>query len=141
MHEIQTTVNSGQSEYIITNTSDIYYVYANANTNKGYENISQIIDFRPVKTTGEGYIWSYGSFVMPAWVYNTFSIFMLLMVAGIFGAYHRGEGAIITGFIALFFGYIGWLTTFGATMGFLSGLVVFAVLYHLESKRRQGGNF
>lgn len=141
VHQLITSLRFGTSEYIVTNTSDIYYVYFTANTTEGIKQYSQIIDYRAGGARpddGRAYsTWSYGTFEVPVWVKSAFALIALMMLAGSFGALHRGEGGIITSIMAVLFWYWDWLDVSTALAGFLGGLLLFAVLYHLESKRRQ----
>ena len=72
---------------------------------------------------------------------NIFAIVALMILAGSFGALHRGEGSIFMGFMALLFWKLTWLDLGGVAVGFLGGLVLFAVLYHMEGKRRGTGYY
>ncbi len=146
VHQLITSVNHGSSDYIVTNTSDVYYVSVSALTTNGYRNQSYVIDYRSGQsaTAGESpelYNWSYGSVTIPEWVKNAFAVLALMILAGSFGAMHRGEGAIITGVMSLIFWKWSWLSATGAGVGFLGALVLFAVLYHLDTKRKGGGYF
>lgn len=106
---LTTSVKYGQSPCSITNLSDIYYVDFSALMNDGsYRNQSFSVDYRRgtrVDSTGVspidgspigiGYKWNYGTFVMPDWVYNWFSVIFFIMLAGTFGQRFAGIGSII----------------------------------------------
>ena len=144
VHSLVTSVSYGSSSYTVTNTSDIYYVYVSASTTSGWKNQTQVIDYRSGMSASEAespklYTWSYGSATVPHWIMNIFAIVALMILAGSFGALHRGEGAIFTGFMALLFWKLTWLDLGGVAVGFLGGLVLFAVLYAMEGKRRGTG--
>ncbi|PWB49612.1 MAG: hypothetical protein C3F06_13650, partial [Candidatus Methanoperedenaceae archaeon] len=146
VHQLITSVSHGSSDYIVTNTSDVYYVSVSGLTTNGYRNQSYVIDYRAGSSATDGessdlYTWSYGSVTIPAWVKNAFAVLALMILAGSFGAMHRGEGAIITGLMSLVFWKWSWLSATGAGAGFLGALVFFAVLYHLDTKRKGGGYF
>ena len=146
VHQVITTVSRGTSQYIVTNTSDIYYVMVSASTVNGFRNQSYVFDYRAGQAATEDespelYTWSYGSVTIEAWVKNAFAVVVLMILAGSFGAMHRGEGAIITGIMSLIFWKWTWLSATGAGVGFLGALVLFAVLYHLDTKRKGGGYF
>jgi len=138
VHNIITSLKVGASTYIVTNTSDIYYVTVSALTSTGYRNQSYVFDYRS-QSDAEGEIlhtWTYGSASIPSWVKNIVAIILLAMMAGTAGAMHRGEGGIITAICALVFWKWGWIYGSTALGGFLGGLLLFAVLYHLDSKRK-----
>jgi len=146
VHQLITSVKYGSSSYIVTNTSDIYYAYVSANTTSGWMNQTQIIDYRSgnIPTEAESaklHTWNYGSVTIPKWIQNIFALIALMLLAGSFGALHRGEGAIFTAFMSLFFWKVEWLDIGGASVGFLGGLALFAVLYHMEGKRRGTGYY
>lgn len=146
VHQLITSVDHGSSDYIVTNTSDVYYVNVSALTTNGYRNQSYVIDYRAGSSATDGessdlYTWSYGSVTIPDWVKNAFAVLALMILAGSFGAMHRGEGAIITGIMSLVFWKWSWLSATGAGAGFLGALLLFAVLYHLDTKRKGGGYF
>lgn len=143
VHQLITSVPYGQSEYIITNTSDIYFVYFTANTTQGTKQFSQVIEYRagdarPDEGATYG-TWSYNTANIPAWIKSAFALIALMLLAGSFGSLHRGEGGIITGIMSVLFWYWDILDVSGALAGFMGGMLLFAVLYHLESKRRTGG--
>lgn len=146
VHSLVTSVKYGSSAYTVTNTSDVYYAYVSAYTTSGWRNQTQIIDYRSGNAPTEAesaklHTWGYGSVTVPNWIKNVFAVVALMILAGSFGALHRGEGAIFTGFMALLFWKLTWLDLGGAAVGFLGGLVLFAVLYHIEGKRRGSGYF
>jgi hypothetical protein len=143
VHQVETSIRHGQSEYLVTNISDVYYVYINANTNNGWRNQTYTIDYRNGVSATESespelYNWSYGSVTIPPWVKNAFAILALAILGGSFGALHRGIGSIMVGIMALIFWKWTWLTATGAGAGFLGALVLFAILYHMEGKRKGG---
>jgi len=141
VHQLITAVDHGTSQYLVTNTSDVYYVTVSALTTNGYRNQSYVIDYRAGTSatemeSSELYTWSYGSVTMPQWVKNAFAILALAMLAGSFGYLHRGEGSILTGIMALIFWKWTWLSATAAGVTFLGSLVLFAFLYHMDSKRK-----
>lgn len=145
VHNLITSVRYGNSEYIVTNTSDSYYVFVTAQTTQGWKNQTYVIDYRAGTARPDLGLafgpWSYGGMTVPTWVKNAFAVISLMMLAGSFGAMHRGEGAIITGIMSVLFWYWDWLEAPSAGVGFLASLLLFAILYHLESKRRSGGAY
>jgi hypothetical protein len=144
VHQLITSVSHGASEYLLTNTSDIYYVSVSALTTNGYRNQTYVIDYRAGQTntateSPDLYTWEYGSVLIPSWVKNAFAVIALAILAGTFGALHRGEGAIITAIMSLVFWKWTWLSASAAGAGFLGALLVFAILYHMDTKRKGGG--
>lgn len=144
VHQLITSVSHGASEYLLTNTSDIYYVSVSALTTNGYRNQTYIVDYRSGQTntateSPDLYTWSYGSVLIPSWVKNAFAVIALAILAGTFGALHRGEGAIVTAIMSLVFWKWTWISAPVAGAGFLGAMLVFAILYHMDTKRKGGG--
>ncbi len=139
VYSLQTAVKTGATSYTIT-SNDTYYVFLNATTSLGQKKSSQVFDLTAGTKgiPGRPVPWIYGNFAIASWLQNAISIMFLVILGGSFGAMHRGEGSIITGIFSLLFWFWGWLTLTTAMAGYLGAIVFFAVLYHLESKRRQG---
>ncbi|MBZ0176643.1 MAG: DUF2341 domain-containing protein [Candidatus Methanoperedens sp.] len=140
VHQLTTSVSHGMSEYIVTNTSDIYYVYFTANTTTGTYPYSYTVDYRAGtrrSDDGIGYIWNYGSFTAPEWIYTAFSMLILILMGAGFGAIHSPFGSVVTGIFAVIFAERGWMTQTTAGIGFFGGLVVFLVLYYMQDKEKK----
>ena len=134
VHQLITTVTHGQSEYIVTNTSDIYYIYFTANTTMGALTYNTVVDYRTGTETGMDE-WEYGTFSVSSSVQNMLIVLFLMMLAASFGALHSGVGGIITGLAALFFYKMEWLSELGAGGGVLGGLVVVTIVYYLRKNQ------
>lgn len=136
VYSLNTSINAGTATFTITNTSALYFAQMNASTTRSDTIDSLIIDLR----TGTELIrnLSYGSFSIPAWFKNALAIVLMFMLAGSFGAMHRGEGAIITGFIGVYLWYIGWLIMSTAIAVLFGSMVMFAILYHMNTKSKPG---
>ena len=140
VHLLITSVKYGQSEYLVTNTSDVYYVYFTANTTNGISVNSYMIDYRSGtrrSDDGSGYIWDYGSFTAPEWVYTIFALFVLIMMGAGFGAIHSPFGAIMVGIFSLIFMAKGWMSDLSLSAGFLGGLVVYIALYYMQDREKK----
>lgn len=137
VHQLITSVDHGQSTYIITNTSDIYYISFSANTTHGDR--MRMFAYDPRAGTqrtdqGKKSVWSYGGFTVPDWVYTVVAIIAIIALAAGFGAIHAELGAIISIVMTILFMYWGILRGPGATIGFFGGLGVVTVLYFMRSK-------
>jgi hypothetical protein len=152
------TLQNGQSLCLIDNTSQFHVIFSALMTDGRYMNTSYFVDYTyghkksstGVSTIdgspiGIGYVFNYGTFVMPIWVYNWGSLLLIILLAGTFGGYHSGFGSIITGVIALLFEGVGWLQPLGdgdievgVVMGITGALTLLSVLYYLQHKDRGG---
>lgn len=139
VYSLNTTIGTGTASYMITDLNATYFTVVNASTTLGYRTDSNIFDIR--KAVGAITNWVFGSFVMPDWVKNAFAIIIMFMLAGSFGAMHRGEGAVVTGIFGMFLWWYNILNLNGAILALFGALVFYSVLYHLETKRRQGGYY
>lgn len=139
VYSLNTTIGTGTASYMITDLNATYFTVVNASTTIGYKTDFNIFDLR--KAVGLITNWAFGNFVMPDWVKNAFAIIIMFMLAGSFGAMHRGEGAVVTGIMGMFMWWYNILNLNGAILALFGALVFYAVLYHLETKRRQGGYF
>jgi hypothetical protein len=134
-----TAVPVGTSQYIVTNTSDIYYVEFAANTTSGWQNYSTAVDYRSGAALDSIY-WgkvsnlNYGSYSTPDWVKNNGAIVLIILLSGGFGAIYAPLGAIVDVIMTLLFAHWGWLTNIGAGIGFIGGLAVLFVLYFIQDK-------
>lgn len=88
---------------------------------------------------GRGYVWEYGSFAAPDWVYTIVAIIAIILLAAGFGAIYSGLGAIVTIITTLAFMNWGILTDIGAGIGFFGGLAVVTVLYFLRERDQSIG--
>lgn len=152
-----TSVKHGQSLCGI-NTSQQYHVIMSALLTDGtYKNYTTFIDYRVgarqtltgVSTvdgspTGIGFVWNYGTFTMPSWVYNWISVILIVVLAGSFGGFHSGFGAIILSIFTLLLEKIGWFrpidndTSQSLVMGLTVAFLVLSVVYYLQHKDRGG---
>lgn len=155
VHSFSTTVTFGQSQYIVTNTSDIYYVTFYALNQQGWNNRSFVIDYRlgtrrdstgtstiDGSPIGIGFKFDSGTFTMPDWVYNLISIILTILLLGTFGAKHSKEGGVITTVFLLILASWGWFRPLGSydannygTMALTGGLVFLSVLYYFSKRR------
>lgn len=145
VYDLTTTINTGVTSYTFPDKNALYYVIINATTTNGKKEYTQIIDLTANKigVSGMPIAWTYVSFSPPRWLQTAVATIFLFLLAGTFGALHRGEGSIITGVFTMLFWYWGWLylgadddSSYAAGV-FLGSILLFAILYHLESKRRQ----
>ena len=140
VYNLNTSIGTGTASYIITDLNATYITQVNASTTQGFK-VDTSIFSAISQAVGSIKSWVFGSFTMPLWVKNAFAIIIMFMLAGSFGAMHRGEGAVITGIMGVFFWWYGMLSLQGAAGALFGGFVLYAVLYHLETKRRQGGYY
>lgn len=140
VHQLITSVPNGLSEYIVTNTSDIYYVTMNYTLSTGTFSYTKVINYNIGNrgaAKGLGFRWDYRTFQAPEWVYNAFAIIILLVMGAGFGAMHSPLGAIITGVFAVLFIAVGWLSGTTAGMSFVGALVIYLGLYYLQEKEKK----
>jgi hypothetical protein len=81
--------------------------------------------------------WGYGSFIMPDWFKNAISWFIVMLFGGSFVYIHRGIGAILTGIIIILLWYWDFLTISETFIGFIAGITILVIIYHLDSARRE----
>lgn len=138
VHQLITSVQYGQSTYMITNTSDVYYIYFSANTTQGIRNQTFAFDLRGGSTiSGEGKIrdtMGLGSFTVPDWVLTVLAIIALVMLAAGFGAIYAELGAVIT--LVMTLALMNWniLRGIGAGIGFFAGMTVVTVMYYMRAR-------
>lgn len=136
VHQLITSVRSGQSTYTIT-TPDIYYIYFTANTTQGLRYQVFAFDTRTtVNATakGIGNIWTYGSFTVPTWISDVTAILFIILLAGGFGAIYAELGAIITIISTLFLYQWNILSGTGAGAGFMAGFAVVIILAYMKAR-------
>jgi len=138
VHNITSSAKYGSDQYIITNSSDVYYVTVTANTSFGTKTYYRTVDWRPISRYGKGYVLDYGTFSLPDNYKNAIATLILFLLAGCFGYVHRSEGSIITGIFTGLFWWFGWLPSIStATFSYLGSLIFLAFVYHLQQKGKQ----
>lgn len=140
VYNLNTSIGTGTASYLITDLNATYITQVNASTTQGFK-VDTSIFSAISQATGLIKSWVFGSFTMPLWVKNALAIIFMFMLAGSFGAMHRGEGAVITGIMGVFFWWYDMLSLQNAAGALFGAFVLYAVLYHLETKRRQGGYY
>lgn len=154
---VVTSVKSGQYFCAISTSETYKIIFSALLTDGSYRNYTTYIDYtagqRKTSTgiseidgspTGIGFIWNYGTFTMPNWVYNWISIILIIILAGSFGGFHSGVGSIITTFFALILESIGWFrpidndATQALIMGLTGVLFVLSIVYYMQHKDRGG---
>jgi len=153
-----TSLSVGQIVCGIDNTTQYHVIFSASITDGTFQNTSFVVDYTYGKRKssqgtstvdgspiGIGFVWNYGTFTMPDWVYNWGSLILVILLAGSFGGYHSGFGGIITIFIALLLELKGLFRPLGdndpdnlITMGITGGLFLLAIAYYLQHKDRGG---
>ncbi len=155
--QLTTSVKHGQSICIIDNTTIYHVIFLATMTDGTFKNQTMYIDYRvgtrqnstgtstiDGNATGIGFIWNYGTFVMPNWVYNWISVILVIVLFGSFGARDAGFGAIIGSVVLLIFEGVGWFrpidndATQALVMGLSIAFLVFSVVYYMQHKDRGG---
>lgn len=153
-----TSIKNGQSVCLINNQTVFFVIFSAKLIDNTFQNTSFIVDYNVgVRKTstgtstvngsdiGTGYIWNYGTWETPNWMYNWISIVLIVILAGSFGGYYSGFGGIVVGIISLIFESVGWFRPLSdsdpnnlITMGITGGLTFLAVIYYLQHKDKGG---
>ncbi len=157
-YQQSSSLSKGQMVVVIDNTTTYYVIFSARMDDGTFQNTSYSVDYtigkRKTSTgtstidsspIGIGYVWNYGTFVMPDWIYNYGSLILIILLAGSFGGFHSGFGGIITVIVALILEGVGFFQPLGdsdtavaATMGITGALLLLTVLYYLQHKEKGG---
>jgi len=151
VYNLSTLVEHGQAIYVVTNTSDIYYItfeacYSGSTT---CATTSFVIDYRagtrPSSNTttgtwnglpiGMGLSMCNSNYCLPQSWLNWFSVIIVLLIILGTGAIHSGIGNIAALTVLLGFEYYGWFVPSSTndannylTMGITGGLLLLSIL-------------
>lgn len=140
VHTLTTSTKYGTSDYIVSNTSDIYFIFFSANTTGGWKNQSFAVDYRGANdvtkygNVGTGAIWTHSDFTFPDWAKTLISITIIILLAGTFGAQNASRGAIVMAVFSMLFSLWGWLPEVAGGIGFVAGFTAIIVLYYIRSQ-------
>lgn len=116
-YTLNTSLDTGETNYIKSGSTDIYYVVFNTSTiHSGFFATKKIFEDRTVKErypgtifSGNSSAWKYGTFILPdSWAYAA-ATGLLILLAVSFNVYFGWFGALITVIFANMFYYWKWL--------------------------------
>ena len=139
VHQLTTAISYGSSTYIVTNTTDIYYVHSSILTTDGWKNQSFAIDYRtgsqlPLDQEGKKTNLVYSTFTLPEWLKTLLVLIIIVALAGSFGSIYSPIGSILVVLTLGLTSKWGWISTTTAIGAFITGIGVIAIASYLKDR-------